>query len=223
MLKDRFRRLCSTCLAVPLSCHTSSLSLSLVHGLEPKTFTAPAFARSPCTCEEAVWLCQPCGQSLRSDDTKYKRVWTWRTRYSTFLGGLGTFAGEGNEGVKCGRGEHCLAAKDVEVEIDCCADEFAVMHPELGLMPPEGRDHDEGPGYLRQEIEGIGGVVKKKVKKRVRIGDTVREHEDERETAVFLEREAMGQERSWCGWCWRVVPGGKDLERSGQMGERASE
>ena len=71
---------------------------------------------------------------------------------------------------------------------------------------------EEKPGYLRQEIEGIGGVVKKKVKKRVKVGATVKEHEDEREKAGYLEREAKGLERSWCGWCERVISGAKDRE-----------
>jgi len=69
----------------------------------------------------------------------------------------------------------------------------------------------EKAGYLRQEIEGIGGVVKKKVKRRVKVGRAVREHEDERERAEYLELEGRGEERSWCAWCARVVPGEKDL------------
>lgn len=72
----------------------------------------------------------------------------------------------------------------------------------------EGRDEEE-PGYLSQEIEGVGGVVKRKVKKRFRVGACVEEHEDERETA-YLAREQSGQDRSWCGWCSRVVLGRKD-------------
>ena len=27
----------------------------------------------------------------------------------------------------------------------------------------------------------------------------------------FLVREQEGRARSWCGWCWRVVPGVKDV------------
>ena len=73
----------------------------------------------------------------------------------------------------------------------------------------EGRD-DEEPGYLSQEIEGVGGVVKRKVKKRARIGACVQEYEDERETAVYLTREQSGQDRSWCGWCSRIALGKKD-------------
>ena len=69
------------------------------------------------------------------------------------------------------------------------------------------------PGYLRQEIEGIGGVVKKKVKKKVRTGATVWEFDDERESGKYLEREASGVQRSWCGWCNRVVMGERDREQ----------
>jgi len=68
------------------------------------------------------------------------------------------------------------------------------------------------PGYLRQEIEGIGGVVKKKVKKKIRTGATVWEFDDERESGKYLEREASGLQRSWCGWCNRVVMGKIDRE-----------
>jgi hypothetical protein len=72
------------------------------------------------------------------------------------------------------------------------------------------------PGYLRQEIEGIGGVVKEKVKKKVRTGATVWEFDDERESGKYLEREASGMQRSWCGWCNRVVMGERDGEECGE-------
>lgn len=73
------------------------------------------------------------------------------------------------------------------------------------------------PGYLRQEIEGIGGVVKKKVKKKVRTGATVWEFDDERESGKYLQREASGLQRSWCGWCNRVVMGERDREEFGEF------
>jgi hypothetical protein len=73
------------------------------------------------------------------------------------------------------------------------------------------------PGYLRQEIEGIGGVVKKKVKKKLRTGATVWEFDDERESGKYLEREASGVQRSWCGWCNRVVMGERDREEYGEI------
>ena len=71
---------------------------------------------------------------------------------------------------------------------------------------------DHGPGYLRQEVEGLGGVMKKKVKKRVKVGATVWEYDDERESGKYLEREASGEQRSWCAWCSRVVLGREDRE-----------
>jgi len=146
------------------------------------------------------------------------RGWTWRTRYSTYLGGIGTGIGEGHEGVECGRGRACLAARIVEKEIDCDAEELAALRAEmdahsvedntLGAMEGTGRRRWSGTSFWSQELEGIGGVMKKKVKKRIKVGATVREWEEERETGVpYLERERRGRDRSWCGWCERVVPG----------------
>lgn len=163
---------------------------------------------------------------MRGADTTYIRGWTWRTRYSTYLGGLGTGIGEGNEGVECGRGASCLAAKEVEKEIDCDAEELAALKRDFDTVgQDEGGEGGGGGGggqarswagtsYFLQEIEGIGGVVKKKVKKRVRVGATVKEHEDERDHGDYLGREQKGEARSWCSWCQRVVPGKEDVETS---------
>ncbi|MCJ1287845.1 hypothetical protein MMC26_007197 [Xylographa opegraphella] len=164
------------------------------------------------------YVCQPCGHALGNADTSYKRIWTWRTRYSTYLGGLGTGIGEGNEGVKCGRGDHCLAAKDIEMEIDSAADGLSSSvwvdaFPGESTSEESWNDSGEKAGYLTQEMEGIGGVVKKKVKKRVKVGKTVREYEDEREKAEYLGREIRMENRSWCGWCDRVILGNRDRER----------
>ncbi len=247
-------------------------------------FTSRAFLHEPCCCEVSVWLCHSCGQSRQTTDTTYQRVWRWRTRYSTYLGGLGTGIGEGNEGVKCGRDRNCLAVREVEVEVDCEAQDLAAHVGEIvgamgkmkindgdedddsynynnnsnntqlkdhqegnveshqlvdgsdgsdgsgsgsdastgvngnmninGMMMVKGDDHREKSetGYLRQEMEGIGGVVKKKLKTRVRVGAVVDEHEDEREHADYLAREIRGDERSWCGWCDRVIPSRRDVE-----------
>ncbi len=70
-------------------------------------------------------------------------------------------------------------------------------------------------GYWRQEIEGLGGIVKKKYRKRERVGGTVREWEDEREGGPVLGRELEGLERSWCGWCGRVVLRVRDVDEAG--------
>jgi hypothetical protein len=146
----------------------------------------------------------------------------WRTRYSSYLGGgLGTGIGEGSQGVKCGRGEACLAAQEIEVEVDCETEELNESAAPHALEDYQLQTHlggldsreDESPGYLRQEIVGIGGVVKQKVKKRVTLGACVIEHEDEREKGTYLLREETGQHRSWCSWCCRVVPSTKDLQQ----------
>lgn len=190
-----------------------------------------------CNCNDAVWLCQQCGQTLRSNDTTYRRVWAWRTRYSTYLGGgLGTGIGEGSQGVKCGRGQDCLAAKEIELEVDCEADEGVSDASSSSHSPPShgphfsphhrhhhrqhsshydpisSDGHDEEPGYFRQEIIGLGGLMKQKAKKRVLVGACVVEYEDERETGKYLEREECGSYRAWCGWCSRVIPAKKELE-----------
>lgn len=226
MLKNRIRRLCTTCRTVPISNHLISPSPhsrepDSSSSLDPSSFTAPAFLRTPCTCEEAVWLCHQCGHILRNNDTTYRRVWAWRTRYSTYLGGLGTGIGEGCQGVKCGRGEDCLAAQEIELEVVSEHDWADGLHNH-GLLHgnsntgntllSDRRDspEEEEPGYFRQEIVGIGGRFKQKVKKRVMVGACVVEHEDERDNCRYLTREEEGKHRSWCGWCWRVIPAKND-------------
>jgi hypothetical protein len=251
LLQDRVRRLCRACLDAPLQAHlqafkkvedriesppvsssnseksVGSRSSSPIHLLvrDAECFTSSAFLRGPCTCSvRGVYLCATCGQNLRSADTTYKRVWTWRSRYSTHIGGgLGTGLGEGDQGQKCGRGEECLESGSggvCWVEIDCSesnkynghfhGDSSSSGYNTENEPETSERDRDK-PGYLQQEIEGIGGVVKKKVKKRVKVGATVWEYDDERETGKYLERESSGKERSWCGWCSRVVPGEADI------------
>ncbi|KAJ5848410.1 hypothetical protein N7455_012367 [Penicillium solitum] len=223
-LKNRIRRLCRPCGIAPLSSHLS-YTTSDPHTPDPwdeTSVAAIAFARNPCNCEEAVWLCTQCGMTLRSNDTTYRRVWAWRTRYSTYLGGgLGTGIGEGSQGVKCGRGENCLAAQELELEVDCEADEGSGSGSDTSstahspAAPPsfgyEGigvsdSHDDEEPGYFRQEVIGLGGIVKHKSKKRVNVGACVVEYEDERDTGNYLEREEKGLYRAWCGWCSRVIP-----------------
>lgn len=238
MLQNRIRRLCTTCRTVPISYHLASVSpphtphsQSHPHSREPtpplvdpSSFTAPAFLRTPCTCEEAVWLCHQCGHTVRANDTTYRRVWAWRTRYSTYLGGLGTGIGEGCQGVKCGRGEDCLAGHETELEVVSEADEDTLSTPSdhlhnhgLSLHPTTNTNRsnastpdEEEPGYFRQEIIGIGGRFKQKVKKRVLVGACVVEYEDERDSGKYLTREEEGLHRAWCGWCWRVIASKED-------------
>ncbi|PWY88502.1 hypothetical protein BO70DRAFT_377979 [Aspergillus heteromorphus CBS 117.55] len=236
MLKNRIRRLCTTCRTAPLNdlihppCESSSSSPT-TPPLSPSQTTISAFQRTPCSCSDAIWLCHQCGHQVRSNDTTYRRVWSWRTRYSTYLGGLGTGIGEGCQGVKCGRGEDCLAAQEIEMEVECEADEASGSptdydrhygpprhapspprqnHPHTPLVhpsaPPDVWDHreEDQPGYFRQEIIGIGGRVKHKSKKRVTVGACVVEYEDERDSGDYLVREEKGLHRSW----WQNVVAG---------------
>ena len=87
-LPGRLRRLCHTCLSVPLAQHTtrSTHDVNVPRGL--------------CICPEAPYFCSYDGVALSSADTEYRRTWTWRTHYSTYLGGLGTGIGQGNEAVR---------------------------------------------------------------------------------------------------------------------------
>lgn len=115
---------------------------------------------------------------------------------------------------------------DVEVEFECGSCRGGSDGSLSGGSDGGEGDGGESPwgekdeaGYLWQEIEGLGGVVKKRVRKRERVGGTVREWEDEREGKdEVLGREKRGAERSWCGWCGRVVLGGRDLEEEEEAG-----
>ncbi|KAF2260034.1 hypothetical protein CC78DRAFT_620537 [Lojkania enalia] len=228
--RRRHRRLCRACTKAPLHLLTASpRSRSdsnstpsppaspdprppLFDDNVPHSFTAPAFERTPCCCDTLVWLCQPCGQQLKNADDMYMNAWNWRTQFTHHNGGYGVGAGEGNEGVECGRTSSCLAAKIVEHETDCDA---------VALSTRVGKDayRRGGPSYHAQEIEGIGGVFKMKSKKQVRVGECVKFYEDEKERRIqCLEREVNGKLRSWCSWCQRVVLGGKDL--AAEAGER---
>ncbi|KAK1079073.1 hypothetical protein LTR33_006692 [Friedmanniomyces endolithicus] len=212
-LKGRHRRLCRTDMKSSLDALTVVSSYA-----QDNDAKVVRLARPPCTCTSGVWICQPCGNTLRPNDTTYMRGWAWRTRYSTF-GGFGAGLGEGNEGVECGRGSNCQASHEVYQEIECDADDLAVIEHDLAKADIEGHQW-AGSSYLTQEIVGIGGAVKKKIKKRVTVGAAVKEYEDEREgTAQFLSREQAGDNRSWCSWCDRVVPGKKDAGTPGRSSE----
>ncbi len=68
VLRDRHRRLCKACTKAPLA------SL-LKPALPPSTpLHLDITQRLICICRsEGVWLCQPCGRSIRSDDYDYRR------------------------------------------------------------------------------------------------------------------------------------------------------
>jgi hypothetical protein len=100
------------------------------------------------------------------------------------------------------------------VEIDCRSQELSSLDwvtiddEERAGAPVQQAINEDGQkaGYLRQEIVGLGGVVRKKFRKIVRVGRPVEEFEDEREKSEYMSKEARGESRAWCGWCNRVVP-----------------
>ncbi len=67
-LRERHRRLCTPCAKAPLkTVACPSLDLALPRGVE-------MMQRSLCDCESAgVWLCQPCGRTIRNADGDYIR------------------------------------------------------------------------------------------------------------------------------------------------------
>jgi hypothetical protein len=54
--------------------------------------------------------------------------------------------------------------------------------------------------------------MKKKLVRMVKVGACVPEWDDERVKGEIMGREVRGERRSWCGWCWRVIPSKKDYE-----------
>lgn len=154
---------------------------------------------------------------MRTADTTYERGWKWRGRYS-HCGGIGAGLGEGNEGVECGRTSDCLGARMVQKDVECDAEELAALELETAKAESEGRCWN-GSSYSTQEMVGIGGRVKTKVRKMVPVGAIVKEYEDERISEKFLEREQTGVNRSWCSWCSRVIIGNKDLDGAARSQE----
>ncbi|KAK7991988.1 hypothetical protein PG988_000782 [Apiospora saccharicola] len=264
VLRDRHRRLCIPCTKAPLGALAKPALL-------PETpLDADLMKNAICTCQsEGVWLCHPCGRSIRGTDHDYQSIWRWRNQYGEVLGGLGTGIGDGDRGVICGRDWECVAAKEREQETDCDAEDArershcttplpwiaavtatgattvsslpsssgAVLRPpssastssssggggggEGGAVAQQQQQQQYsssplGPGYVRHEIEGIGGVVKTKRLTMVKVGACVPEWEDEKNRGEILGREVKGIARSWCGWCWRVIPGKLDIESAAE-------
>lgn len=276
-LRERHRRLCTTCARAPLATFLGP------HLDTCASLGSEAVHRAICSCDtRGVWLCQPCGRGIRNTDHEYQqyaslasalvgedglvqltqchfklsRIWHWRSHYGETLGGLGTGIGDGDRGVTCGRERRCLAAREIEHEVDCDAEDArwygepwstttsgsppvsaAASYPSAASaaaanhstslvtaipMAPllfDGLRHDNerapspqlGPGYERHEIEGIGGRVKRKLVRMVRVGACVPEGVDETgSSSRVLGPEVRGDARSWCGWCWRVIPGRRD-------------
>jgi hypothetical protein len=77
-----------------------------------------------------------------------------------------------------------------------------------------------GQGYLIREVEGNGGFMKKKAVGKQLIGAVVMGDmpgeagaSGQSERKEYLGREVRGEQRSWCGWCQRVIPGKNDVAK----------
>lgn len=204
--RERSRKVYSPSIEIPIIALTSTSN-------DDSTPEKRIFTRSPCNCEDAIWICGTCTQSMRADDTTYLRGWTWRNRYS-HCGGMGAGLGEGNEGVQCGRTSDCLAATLVLKDVECDAVELAHLQADAAKAELQGR-HWNGGSYTTQEMLGLGDTIKTKAKKFVPVGAVVKQYEDEKGSS-FLGREQTGANRTWCSWCDRVVLSIKDKDRAGR-------
>jgi hypothetical protein len=122
--------------------------------------------------------------------------------------------GEGVEGVRCGRGASCTAAEVTLVESACDSPAEGVWE---GWVVAASGEVVGGKGYLIREIEGVGGGLRKKLIGKevigaVVMGDSPCEvgHGGLYERREYLGREVRGEQRSWCGWCQRVIPAKTD-------------
>jgi hypothetical protein len=217
--------------------------------LSKQLLSLPALTSPVCTCAEEVYLCQSCGHKAGSTDMQYRSLLAWRARYGSTMGGLGigACAPAATEGMQCARGPECLAAREVEVEV-AAGDESVegganqqggnlatnysqYLVPHIRSRAPTKNSDADLPhttslqdvqaGYFRQEAEGIGGVLRAKTTRRVRVGAPVEEEPEPLEPspsgglqASIEEKEGTGKYRSWCGWCERVIRSKEDIRGS---------
>lgn len=68
-LKGRYRRLCEPCVQAPLKDHINPI-------IDPDCpASSTIIQQGICQCEtHGVWLCQPCGRSIRNQDQTYLRL-----------------------------------------------------------------------------------------------------------------------------------------------------
>ncbi|KAK3296863.1 uncharacterized protein B0H64DRAFT_372295 [Chaetomium fimeti] len=155
VIRDRHRRLCGPCVAAPVG--------SLVKPrLGPEIrIDSDDMERAICGCGSGgVWLCQPCGRSIRGDDSEYKGIWRWRSQYTEVLGGLGTGIGEGDRGVICGRETECCVAREREQEMDGDAEDArdAEYFQQAATTPPSGPSSSTSSlGPWTATMNGAGG------------------------------------------------------------------
>lgn len=224
LLINRRRRLCQTCTRRELSSLIFPSTASSSIKSDPASVHSTLAQVSPdliklhlCNCSsDRLWLCRCCGGFILSADDEYRNIWKWRRRYLSSHGGIGIGIGEGDRGVPCGRGGECANAREVEQEIDCDAEDAREIDHHSKSGSPNRNLHSTnnsqmGPGYTRHEIEGIGGVMKKKLVKIVKVGACVPELKYEEDARSIIDWEQDKISRSWCAWCSRFIPGIDDV------------
>ncbi|RMD42379.1 hypothetical protein DV735_g2732, partial [Chaetothyriales sp. CBS 134920] len=191
-LAERHRRLCRKCLDAPLIAHLQPLHVDdELHLHETPPVSSACSARSDWSSPAS---------SMLLDDIEPGYCHSTAFTSTAFLRGPCQCASRGS--YLCAHCGHNLRTNDtIWVELACCSggDEPDAWPSSRSSTPlgdrPSPSPQPNRPGYFQQEIEGIGGVVKTKVRKRVKVGATVSEYEDERQTGKYLERESSGRER----------------------------
>lgn len=123
-------------------------------------------------------------------------------------------------GIPCGREADCLGAVEKEVEMDSAGEKtpspaFAAVTSSWPPPPVPPLSDPDRSGYSVHEYEDASGRVSNKTVVKVRVGRSVPEWHDEKAKKRILGREVDGRVRSWCGWCWRVIPAEGELGGAG--------
>lgn len=133
---------------------------------------------------------------------------------------------DAERGIPCGREANCLAAVEKEVEIDSAGERTPSPFPSATASSSASASTSASPlpflsdldeprsGYNVHEYKGAGGRVTNKTVVGIRVGRSVPEWHDEKASRRILGREVDGLVRSWCGWCWRVIPGREESGRA---------
>jgi len=111
--------------------------------------------------------------------------------------------------VHCGRGDRCLGITYEDTELfDAVIVPLPAKRKLQGFTDEWVQAEFRGMKYFEQETEIPGGFLKlttmyslKRIKT-VELHEGIKDLEDFRE---ILGKEIRGEQRSWCGWCDRVI------------------
>ncbi|KHJ33033.1 putative sulfate transporter [Erysiphe necator] len=226
LLRYRHRRICKTCSSIDLATLILPSMKNLCSDLHNLNNTTTKTNYNSidlfiCKCpSRTIWLCKTCGQSILNADQEYQSIWRWSRRILPSLGGLGIGITEANRGIYCGFGDHCSKAREVELEIYSDAEDARDKYFFNRSEDLNGTSYIDKsrPGYNRHEIEGIGGVMKNKLVKMVKISECVSGIEaDGKDNDNVLALEIEGKLRSWCSWCQKVIPRNDEYKKMSKL------